>query len=140
MFILERLKILQQWAKTGVRLATLPSIEDSGSEETELALLRYCYYRLIDHVSDNIIEKLNYDSHESVEVLLSSPFGNCVSKEIVVSLCEFLMTSDLRPYCTGLLFVPYWSAADVAGTICSTQGGSEDLLQAAICDIERIHE
>lgn len=137
MFIQERLQKLQQWAKTGVRLATLPSIENYGSEETELALLQYCYYRLIDHVSDNIIENLNYDVHELVEVLLSSPFGNCVSKEIVVSLCEFLMTPDFRPYCSGTLFAPYWSVRDVAGTICSNQGGAEDLLQAAISDIER---
>lgn len=136
MIIQERLQQLQQWARAGVSLTKLPSIENYGSEESELALLQYCYYKLIDHVAGNIIENPNYDVHESVKVLLSSPFGNCVSKEIVVSLCELLMTSELRSYCTGTLFAPYWSAGDVAGTIHSLQGGSEDLLKAAIVDTD----
>lgn len=136
MTIQERLQQIQQWARTGVILTKLPSIENYGSEESELALLQYCYYKLIDHVAGNIIENPNYDVHESVEVLLSSPFGNCVSKEIVVSLCELLMTPDLRSYYKGTLFVPYWTADDVAEAIHSLQGGSEDLLKAAIVDTD----
>ena len=134
MYIQEKLKQLQQWARAGVSLTKLPSIGNYGSEESELALLQYCYYRLIDHVAGKIIENPNYDVHELVDVLLSSPIGNCVSKEIVVSLCELLMTSDLRPYCRGPLFPHGWTADDVAGTIHSLQGGSEDLLKAAIDD------
>lgn len=124
--------MLRQWARTGINLTTLPSVEDYGSEEAELALLQYCYYRLIDHVAGNIMENPNYDVHDLAEVLLSSPFGNCVSKEIVLSLCELFMTSNLRQYCTGTLFAPYWTAGDVAGTICSCQGGTEDLLKASL--------
>ena len=131
MFIQERLKKLQQWAKAGVSLTNLPSVENNGSDESELALLQYCYYRLIQHVAGNIIENPNFDVHELVDVLLSSPFGNSVSKEVVVALCGLLMTSDLRPYCKGRLFAPNWTADDVAGTICSLQGGSKDLLKAA---------
>lgn len=134
MTIQERLQQILQWARIGVILTKLPSLDNYGSEESELALLQYCYYRLIDHVTGNIIENPNYDVHELVDVLLSSPFGNCVSKEIVVSLCELLMTSDLRPYCRGPLFPHGWTADDVAGTIHSLQGGSEDLLKAAIDD------
>lgn len=134
MTIQERLQQIQQWARTGVILTKLPSVDNYGSDESELALLQYCYYKLIDHVSGNIIENPNYDVHELAEVLLSSPFGNCVTKEIVISLCELLMTSDLRPYCKGTLFAPYWSAGDVAGKIHSLQGGSDDLLKAALLD------
>lgn len=132
MYIQERLQQLQQWTRTGASLTKLPSVENYGSEESELALLQYCYYRLIDHVAGVIIEHPNYDAHELVEVLLSSPFGNCVSKEIVISLCELLTTSDLRQYCQGTLFAPYWTVSDVAGSIYSLQGGSKDLLKAAI--------
>lgn len=138
MTIQERLKELQQWALTGMRLVKLPGTEEYGSEETELDLLRYCYYRLINHVASKIIEKPDYDVHELVEVLLSSPFGNCVTKEIVVSLCEVLMGIDIRQYSKGVLFAPYWTADDVAGTICSLQGGSENLLKAAIASQERL--
>lgn len=134
MYIQERLQQLQQWARTGVSLTKLPSLENYGSEESELALLQYCYYRLIDHVAGNIIENPNYDVRELVDVFLSFPFGNCVTKDIVISLCELLMSRDFHPYCRGTLFVAGWSADDVAGTIHSLQGGSEELLEAAIYD------
>lgn len=130
MYIQERLQTLQTWAKTGIQVATLPSIEAYGTDEAELSLLQYCYYLLIDQVADNIIKSPNYDIHESVEILLSSPFGNCVSKEIVLALCELLMTSELRPYCASELF-HHWTASDVAGTIRFLQGGSEDLWRTA---------
>lgn len=131
MYIQERLRTLQTWAKTGIQVATLPSIEAYGTDEAELSLLQYCYYLLIDQVADNIIKSPNYDIHESVEELLSYPVGNCVSKENVLSLCELLMTSNLRrPYCESGLF-HHWTASDVAGTIHSLQGGSEDLWRAA---------
>lgn len=134
MIIQDRLQQLQQWAKTGVSLTELPSVENYGSKESELALLQYCYYKLIDHLAGNIIEKPNFDVHESVDLFLSFPFGNCVSKEIVVSLCELLVTSDLRPYCKGQLFIPNWTVDDVAGTIYSQKGGTAALLEAVIKD------
>lgn len=131
MLIQEQLRNLQKNANASIRLIEFPSKEENPSEEAEKTLLQYCYYRLIYHVAGNIIEHPNYDAHELVDVLLSSPFGTAITKEVVVALCEMLMHSDLRQYCKGMLFAPYWTADDVAGTICSQQGVSENLLKAA---------
>lgn len=133
MIIQVRLKELQEWALTGLRLIKLPTVEEFGSEESELALLRYCYYRLIYHVAGKIIEKPNYDIHELVDTLLLSPMGGCVTKECIVAVCLFLRDSKLRKYCFSSLF-EYYYAIDVVGVICSETGVTEDLLKAAIKD------
>ena len=119
MIIQERLKVLQEWAITGIRIVKLPSVNEFGSEESELALLQYCYYRLIYHVAGNILaDRPNYAIHELVELLLSSPMGCGVTKECIVSLCKVFLLSDLRKYCRGRLF-GNWTADDVAGVISS---------------------
>lgn len=132
MIIQVRLKELQEWALTGLRLIKLPTVEEFGSEESELALLQYCYYRLIYHVAGKIIEKPNYDIHELVDIFLSSPMGGCVTKECIVAFCLLLRDSELNKYCFSSLFCNYY-ATDVVGVICSGHGLME-LLEAAIKD------
>ena len=134
MIIQERLKVLQEWAITGIRIVKLPSVNEFGSEESELALLQYCYYRLIYHVAGNILaDRPNYAIHELVELLLSSPMGCGVTKECIVSLCKVFMLSDLRKYCRGRLF-GNWTADDVAGVISSENCDLTQLLKAALND------
>lgn len=134
--VIEDLKEVQVWALMGICIVKLPTVEECDSEESELSLLRYCYYRLIYHIADNIINKTNDGMDWFAEKLLSSPFGCCVSKECVKNLCSSIMDSAFRD---DSVF-GQWTVKDVAGairTILSKKCSAESLLKAAIDDYDK---
>lgn len=134
--VIEELKELQVWALMGICIVKLPTVEECDSEESELSLLRYCYYRLIYHIADNIINKTNDGMDLFAEILLSSPFGCCVSKECVKNLCSSIMDHAFRD---DRVF-RQWTVKDVVGairTILSKKCSVENLLKAAIDDYDK---
>ena len=133
MKVFERLQQIRSWAECGARLTIIPSIDKFGTEECELAVLRYCYYRVIYDVADVLLEKPNYDHHETVKVFLQSPFGECVDKELVLALCELISNSEMGRWCGRSLF-KNWTTRDVTGAILSQGGVSQDLMNAVIMD------
>lgn len=140
----ERLKELQKRANTCVRQVKLPTMEEYGSEESELALLRYCYYRIIYQVAGTIIERPDNDIYELIDKLLSLPMGSSVTKADVLSLCNLFMTTKLKSYRIFRFFENWsrghkvqWSTDDVAGSIRGSQGGFKQLLEAALADYDK---
>ena len=129
----DKIKLLQAWALAGVRSIDLPSVEEYDPMESDFVLMQYCYYRLIYYVAEKIKEDDPNDIHDLVETLINSPMGCGVTKGDIISLCSLLMITELRTYCRGRLFF-FFSADDVAGSICSNQYRRKDLLEAAIND------
>lgn len=130
--LMHELRELQEWALTGIRLVKLPTVEEYGSEESDMALLRYCYYRMMYQIAGCITGKPDVDiTDDLIHILFLVPLGCHVSKIDVITLCSL---GEILEFKEDVLF-PKWSVYDVAQTIFSQESGTEDLLKAAIEDV-----
>lgn len=139
---IRKLDKLRKLACTGIYLVELPNLNEYYSEEYDLSLLQYCYYRLIYDVAGKIkdeLGKLSIDEykngkHKLVDDFFLLSLGYRVSKKSVISLCDSLIKDEFKDYRNGTFHNSNWNIEKVADTIRSKKGCTKELLKAAIDD------
>lgn len=148
--IKDELDKLINLARIGIYFVELPDLDEYNSEEADLSLLQYCYYRFIYDIANNIKNKLNDINDlnannnamrnliERFRALSSGCILGRVSKACVISLCESVIEPEFSGYCKSAdIFNPHWSIGNIADFIIFNSGGSEDLLKVVIEDRDK---